>query len=360
MTFQKGIPMRTLSKNTQLHPLSDLYINPIDHLIIICDVDGVIRHGADENIDPRIAKAFQKLATGYHADIVLISGTPIVHDSSLEEWRRANLTLDKAVGEPLKQEIQNQSLTLYGALGGQLMNPDGSVKILEQYSLETSFALAKLLLYAFLGEIETQHSNKNEHIAILKQQIKALKLQDPNQDPNATPREFAEIVHEIRSTFDPNFRLVHYGTFIESHTSNPPWTTDQSILWLQKELEQGDFTLNENERALATGVAHRGKEAFNFLMISKTHKGRAIKGYLENKLQQYPHACIITIGDTQVDFPMHQHAHHAYHVGSESVWANHPLPHFHLIQDLCGRDKQHVEGTLHILNQILKICRKSS
>ena len=75
------------------HPLSDPQRCPIEHLILISDVDGVLRYSTDEEIDPRIVQALQMLTNHAHADVALISGTPIIQDSSLEEWRRGHLTL---------------------------------------------------------------------------------------------------------------------------------------------------------------------------------------------------------------------------------------------------------------------------
>ena len=58
---------------------------------------------------------------------------------------------------------------------------------------------------------------------------------------------------------------------------------------------------------------------------------------------------IVTIGDTQIDFPMHKNAHLAFHVGLKKVWENTPLSHCVVVCDSEGKDEQHIEGTIAVL-----------
>lgn len=333
-----------------------------EHLILICDVDGVIRKGTDEEVDPRVVKAMKTLVKERNADIVFISGTPIVQDPALEIWKRGNLTLDKALGKFFTQELSDKKVTIYGALGGQRMTHDGQVEILEQYPLEMNFELGQLLLLAFLGEVEQEGTLQQKRIAAdTKDYLYKLKLIDKEQPAEATPDEFRGVVDIIRSHLDTTFRLVSDGPFIESHTSSPPWGFARSLKWLKSQLDSPHLLISqlpEEQKQLAAGLAHRGNESFNFLMISKTNKGCTIKKYLQEKLIAYPNALVVTIGDTQVDFPMHQHAHLAYHVGLEQVWKDHALPHCLLVKDADGRDCQHVNGTLHLLDYFLKLSNQ--
>jgi hypothetical protein len=110
---------------------------------------------------------------------------------------------------------------------------------------------------------------------------------------------------------------------------------------------------------MAAGVAKRGDQGLNYFLVSKTNKGISTKKHIEEKLKQYPHALIVTIGDTQVDFPMHRNAHVAFHVGMEKVWQNNPLPHCVMIRDQKGEDRQHIEGTLKVLELLQQAIGKS-
>lgn len=116
--------------------------------------------------------------------------------------------------------------------------------------------------------------------------------------------------------------------------------------------------LRSEQKNIATGYAKCGDQPFNYFLISKTNKGIAIKKHIEDKLKKYPHALIITIGDTQVDFPMHSNAHLAFHVGLEKVWHDNALPQCMMVRNVKGEDSQHIEGTLKVLNLIKEAIGK--
>ena len=324
--------------------LGDKYIpskfqdgRPIEHVILICDVDGVVRSSTEANADARVITLIRELIADQKVDVAFISGTPIAQDPSLELWRRGNITLDKAVGSLLAPELQENKITIFGALGGQRMTSEGQVEILEEYSLLTVFELGKLLLYAFLMEIEHDGSKEQKELAAdLKITIEALKLENIHQSSSVTPLEFSDIIHKIHTYFDPNFRLISYGSFIETHTSNPPWNTSLSSKWIHSQLNRPHLRisqLSEDQKQVATGLSHRDNAGFYYLMISKINKGLTIKKHIQEKQLLYPHSLVVTIGDTQVDFPMHKHADLAYHVGQEQVWGNHYLPQCMLVKD---------------------------
>lgn len=331
-------------------------VHPIEQIILVCDVDGVIRKRTDENADMRVISLLKELINLQNIDVAFISGTPITQSPFLETWRRGNITLDQALGLMLTPEVQNKKVTIYGALGGQRMTSDYQVEIVDEYPLNILFELGKLLLYAFLEEVAIDGTQQQKEIMKnLKLHIDKLVLKNHRQISSVTANEFAEIVFQIRLHLDPHFRLVSYGAFIESQSSNPPWNTFRSLNWIKSRLDDPHLLISQlppEEKHVATGLAHRSNSSFNFLAINKINKGSTIKKHIKEKLLHYPHALIITIGDTQIDFPMHQHAHLAYHVGLEQVWKDCDLPQCFLVRDQYGNDSQHVDGTLHVLNII--------
>jgi hypothetical protein len=337
---------------------------PIEQLILICDVDGVVRDSTDADADPRIISAIRALMSHPNVDVAFISGTPIVQDPFLDIWKRGNKTLDKALVSLFTHELKEKRMTIYGALGGQRINHEGQVEILDEYSLEAAFEIGRLLLQAFLQEVTNQGSDEQKKLAkSLQLSLNELTLKNKHQSSAITADEFSEIVLKIRSQLDPNFQLASYGASIETHTSNPPWTITHSLQWIENQLDNHPHLLisqmPHEQKKIAGGFARHGEAGFNFLLISKTNKGLTIKKHIEEKRYLYPHALIVTIGDSQVDFPMHQHAHLAYHVGQEQVWKNYSLPHCKIVLDKYGRDSQHVAGTLHVLNLLKQGLGKS-
>ncbi len=342
---------------------TDLYLpenfrdgRPINQIILVCDVDGVIRDCCNSDADPRIVVAIKELIKEHQIDIAFISGTPATQRSALEIWRRGHTTLDKAIAEPLANELKKEEISIYGALGGQRMRDFNHIEILDEYPIEIVFELSKILLHAFFHEIDcTGTQEQKELTRKLKAEVETLTLKDKNQSPQITPNEFAEIALTIRSKIDPRFRLVSYGALIETLTSNPPWGITNSVKWLEKELSSKELLISKlpkEQRQIAMGLGSCDGFGFNFLMVSKVNKSLTIKKHIEERCHLYPDALIITIGDTQVDFPMHQHAHLAYHVGKEHVWSSQALPQCMLVQDHLGFDSQHVKGTLHVLKLI--------
>ncbi len=89
----------------------------IEHIILVCDVDGVIRNSTEADIDPQVLLSLKDLITTQNVDIAFISGTPVSQSPFLDTWRRGNITLDKAIGSFLVREVQEKKVTIYGALG---------------------------------------------------------------------------------------------------------------------------------------------------------------------------------------------------------------------------------------------------
>jgi hypothetical protein len=325
----------------------------IEQIILISDVDGVVREGVEATADPRVIQAIKSLLENQGVDVTFISGTPIENDLTLEPWRRGNVPLSKVFGFSFKQELLQERVAIYGVLGGHCMKADGTMKVVDEYSPEISYELGKLLIHSFLEEV--LHYGSHEQKAVAKHlQIELASLESDHSDhsPNVTAAGFYKIIRVIHEHLDSNFRLITNGALVETHTSNPPWGSTLSSKWLKEEINQPQhmiFNLPQSQKQIATGYAKKAGEGFNYLLISKTNKGLTTKKHIEEKIKQFPKALIVTIGDTQVDFPMHQNAHLAFHVGLKEVWLNNKLPHCVMICNSEGKDAQHIEGTLQVL-----------
>jgi len=270
--------------------------------------------------------------------------------------------LNRVFGSSFQKELSDSKVAIYGALGAHLMKKDGGVEIVDEYSLETSFELTRYLLLAFLQEVQIRGAIAQQELAKeLEDELYAVSLQNINQPTNITAIEFDPIVRVIREHFDPHFRVINNGPMVETHTSNPPWSTGLFVSWMQKKLDQPHSVVSRllsEQKNIATGYAKCGDQPFNYFLISKTNKGNTIKKHIEDKLKTYPHALIITIGDTQVDFPMHSKAHLAFHVGLEKVWHDNALLQCMMIRNAKGEENQHIEGTLRVLNLIKEAIGK--
>jgi hypothetical protein len=325
----------------------------IKELILILDVDGVVRSSTEGTADPRVIQKIKSLLENKNIHVTFISGTPIINDLTVEPWRRGNVALSHVFGSSFEKELAEEQVTIYGLLGGHRMKPNGDLEVLEEYPLQITFELGKLLLHAFLKEVLLNGNVEQQSLALkLQNDLSVLRLQDFNQSPRETAIEFSAIMNEIRQSLDPHMRLLNNGTLIETHTSNPPWNTAYSSKWLHNEMETSNSLISSiapRERRMSTGLAKKGDQGFNFLLISKTNKGLTTKKHIEEKRQHLPHALVVTIGDTLVDYPMHNNAHLAFHVGLEQVWRNNPLPHCIMIRSPQGADSQHIEGTLQVL-----------
>ncbi len=55
-------------------------------IILICDVDGVIRNSTEGDIDPQVLASIKGLITTQSVDVAFISGTPVSQGPFLETW----------------------------------------------------------------------------------------------------------------------------------------------------------------------------------------------------------------------------------------------------------------------------------
>lgn len=324
----------------------------IEQIILISDVDGVIRDSVDGIADFRVIDAVKTLLECKNVDVTFISGTPIENNhSTMEPWRQGNVPLSQVFGSSFENELSEGRVAIFGVLGGHRMKGDGSLEVVDEYSSEISCELGKLLIRSFLKEVLLEGDPQQKIIA------DKLKLELDSID-----REFKSIILQIREHLDPNFRLINNGALIETQTSNPPWNTLFSVKWIHEEMNQPHYlvsNLKPCQRQVATGFGKKGEDGFNYLLISKTNKGLTTKKHIEEKIKSFPQALIITIGDTQVDFPMHQNAHLAFHVGLEEVWRKNALPQCMMVRDDDGKDSQHVEGTLKVIQLLAEGIGKS-
>lgn len=334
----------------------------IEQVILISDVDGVVREGAEAIADPRIIQLSKSLLRNKSVDIAFISGTAIENDLTLETWRRGNVPLSQVFGHSFAEELLAKRVTIYGVLGGHRMNEDGTLQVVDEYSPQISWELAKLLLYGFLKEAIDHGTPLQKDIAHQLQTKLDILTPIEFYSSNVTPQEFYEIIAVIREHLDPNLRLISNGSLIETQTSNPPWNTLLSSQWLKEEINYPRhlvYNLPPFQKQIATGLTKRNDEGYNYLLISKTNKGLTTKNHIKEKLDYLPNALIVTIGDTQVDFPMHENAHLAFHVGLEQVWRDNLLPNCIMVRNEKGEDCQHVIGTLKVLNLLEEAIGKS-
>lgn len=241
--------LRSLSVITTGLIAHEMYIpegfhdNPIiEQVILISDVDGVVRESIQAVADSRVISTVKTLLKDQNVDVAFISGTPIDNDASLETWRRGNLPLNRVFGSAFQKELSDGKVAIYGVLGAHLMKKDGGVEIVDEYSLQTSFELTRYLLLAFLKEVQMRGPVAQQELAKdLEDELHTVSLQNINQPTTITAIEFDPIVRVIREHFDPHFRVINNGSMVETHTSNPPWSTGLFVSWMQKKIRSTSF-----------------------------------------------------------------------------------------------------------------------
>lgn len=305
-----------------------------DRILLMIDVDGVVRDCVEKHADPRVIAQINLLLNSGKVDVVFISGTSIENES-MKVGQSGNLPLNKLFGSAFDEEIVNGKVSIYGSLGAQKL-VNGSVKQRFAYSSEEAEKIGLLLINAFLEEAAYSGNEEQRRLALGW-------LKDLNK-----PLEYW--IDIIRIHLDEEFRLINRGALIETHTSNPPWNTKRSSKWLLNALSK---IFSEDDVQIATGITKRRERDFNFLLVSKINKGKIVQELKEN----YKAPLIISIGDTEVDFPMHRLAHLAFHVGLKSEWEKIAISHCTLVLGENGEDRQQVEGTLKALKSIYSLVK---
>lgn len=362
LCFLLLLPLFSVKAHEHYIPQSFQEGQPIEEVILILDVDGVVRNDTNGVADLRVIESI-KMLLKKNVNVTFISGTPVDNDMSLEPWKRGNIALNKVFGSFFANDITDGNVTIFGLLGAHRMKEDGSFEIKDEYSQEVSFTLCKLLMQAFILEAMRDGVAHQKNLAAqLQIKLNGIDFNPPYASHKAIVDEFYPIIADIRAQLDPDFRLLNNGSLIETHTSNPPWNTGYSSKWLKNEIEKPEyptFYLDSSERHMSTGLTKKGDKDFNFLLISKTNKGITSKNHIDEKVKLFKRPLIITIGDTLVDYPMHRNAHLSFHVGLEKVWSDNPLPHCMMVRDRVGKDCQHVEGTLKVLELLNEAIGKS-
>lgn len=317
-----------------------------------------------DKVDPRIAASFKRMLQEQNVEVVIISGSPAVNDQTVDEWRRANTPLRDAFGDLFTEEIRAKKMRIFGCLGGQELTAEGGAQ--GDYPLKTSFGLSHLLLEAFLREL-SQHGSAEQKTLADRLQVKLSKveLEDENQPTNLTAREYKEIAETVCG-LDNLFHLVNNGPSLACKTTFP-WVTESTAAWVRQELEKRAEQLGLDPAKLptvSTGGEKRGDIGMRYLLISQTNKGPVTEKLLAGR--DLSTTLVLTVGDGEVDYAMHEKAAAmklgmgvAFHVGPKDIWDKKPLHQCVMVVDKNGQDKQHLEGTLHVLNLVQEAVGKT-
>jgi hypothetical protein len=331
-------------------------------MIVFFDVDGVVRNDVEGEADPRVVAAVKSLLEKHKKiHVVFLSGTPVSNDRNAEDWQRGNVPLQEVFRSSFKEEVDAGKVAIYGVMGGQQLMSDGSMSVVDQYRLQDSFELNRLLIRAFLKEVaETGSVSQVETAKSLQPALDAVTLSDFSQPTNVVAKEFRSIVLAIRDSLDPGFRLINNGGSIASKTSNSLWKTAYAKEWMQEELKKPAFShLPDAQKQIGAGLEKKGDIGVNFCVISKTSKGPTTKTLLKSISETLPNALVVTLGDTASDYPMHKEGDIAFHVGLEDVLRKNPLVNGIMVRNSLGADSQHVAGTLKVLRLLDKAMGKS-
>ena len=258
----------------------------VEQIILISDVDGVVRSGIENVADPRVLEAVASLLSHDNVHVAFISGTPIETDETTELWRRGNVPLKKVFGSVFQQEILEERVCIYGTSGGHRMTPEGKLEVLDEYSLETSFALSASLTQSFLHGVLSHGSPREQNIAEkLSKELKEIVLQDLTQSTQLTANELKSLISIIHDSLDPEFRLINNGGSLEFQSSYLV-DTKASYQWMQKDLEESSHFshLDPSQKNLAAGIAHKNGQKFCFVLIGKMSKGKTSKEFIEKTL----------------------------------------------------------------------------
>jgi len=324
----------------------------IEQLVVICDVDGVVRDSVESKVDQRIVTAVKSLVQRGNVHVTFLSGTPAWNDQTVALWRRGNMALDEAFGSSFRAEQAADQIDILGGFGGQKLHPDGTVEPLEKLSIESVFTIGKIMVCGLLQQIAQQGNHLQQQFAQeLLTKAEKLQLQDLSQNPVVTPAEFEDIALEIRQKIDPRFRLLSNICVIEVQMS-PYWDLAQMTTWVKDSLQDIGLSTSEEKRQLVSGRAKRSGEDFDFILFGTTNKGTTSAHIIAEKRKCFPRALVVTLGDTQGDFPMHANAHLGFHVGMHKVWEQNQLAQCVMVKSANGQDSQHVEGTLYVLEQL--------
>jgi hypothetical protein len=189
----------------------------IGRVVLVSDVDGVVRKKVLEGVEPRVVGPYASLAQTGKASITFISGSP-VQSRATEPWRQDNAPLGPSFHQAFG--AWPEGVRLFGAMGGQLYQPETSgIYLNEPYTFEQQYEASRLLIQTFLELVRSQGNDEQQRAAVelLADIPPALSVEDarrrniPDQ-LTQTPLDFAGVMEGIRSRIDPHTRLIWRGS----------------------------------------------------------------------------------------------------------------------------------------------------
>ncbi len=333
----------------------------IDHVLIISDVDGVIRsHPDDKRIPENIVYTIKQLLRTNKVQMAFISGSPLTRTEDAGEWQLDVYPLEKLFLPEFENEIEEGKIVIYGAMGGQFLSSSNQVfyqKFYSPYQIEEG---CKILLKSFLEEVSVQGSlsqKKQAFIILHSLKMLAPSNQANNGLANQSPYQhhslevLKNIVLSIRANIDPNFRLINRGNEVEFHASDTAWNFERIQISVSRELQKN---------ACFSNIVDQKKQCYygsHWIKISHISKKDPATSFIESYRKTYPERSplILAFGDGSVDFPMFDVAHLAFFVGSSSQVSKQKnigkLP-LVIVRDSEGKDSCHVDGTFRILSAL--------
>jgi hypothetical protein len=305
--------------------------------VFLLDVDGVTRRGVTDVADPDVVAQIKRLlkaadAHGVPLDVIFISGSPCFPGST-EDWCAGNVPLVDVLVPFFESEIRAGRVLVFGQQGADAIVslPEGGISQFRSGFFTTDED------DAILAALVDCHARD---VAAVDAKVGALLRGVSDDCAKSTGakgvQRFKPYALAVRSLFDPNFRIVANGAATEFHDFRclQPTTTIATI---------------EGFRCVA-GLAHRDHNEFRFVLVSKTDKGTSVQAMFPAGSD----VTLVTIGDTAVDFPMHEVGKYAFHVGLPSVFEAHRTPsteHVTMVLTVDGRASQ-VDGTVDILRAV--------
>lgn len=298
----------------------------IEKIILLSDVDGVIRESVeDRELSFEMLEAIEGLLNTKRAEIVFISGSPCVNVPTSYAWQEDNISLYEIFYPPLKKWIEEGTVSLYGAQGGQILTPKGSCHFNEEFLLDES---EKENLFSFFL---TAYSEGASLIP--------------------ASQEWLLIANEVYG-LDKGFRLIDRGCEIEMQSTLDGWNLQQAKEYLTQCLPNA---------SIVSGAASRSGKPFFFLKVSQMTKEIGAHNFLKSKnVERDPSTLVVAFGDTQTDIGLYKVARSfdglAFHFGKDGTYEGAPV----IVRSVDGADNSHLGGAIEILRNLQKLIVGSS
>lgn len=302
------------------------YEHPIERIILLSDVDGVIRDSVeDRGLSLNMREAIEVLLNTQKVEIVFISGSPCVKASVLHPWQEDNTSLYEIFYAPLKKWIENGTVTLYGAQGGQCLCATGICNFDQEYLIN---AVEKEHLYSCFIDAYCAGASCS-----------------------LSKKEWVASAEEIYN-MDRGFRLIDRGCEIEMQVTQSGWDVEHAGEYL---------ALHVPNATISSGVASRGEQPFFFLKISRVSKEIGAQKYLYSKnIEINSGTLVVAFGDTQTDIGLYKVAAKfkglSFHFGKEGIYEGFPF----IVRSEEGCDRTHTEGAIRILKSLKNLITKGS